>query len=51
MELQVEVKEELIGGFVLEFDDNLVDASIAYGLEGYQKQFLDNIYVYQITIR
>ena len=48
IELQTEVKEELIGGFVLEFNNNLVDASIQRDLRDVRKQFEKNIYVQQI---
>jgi len=46
--LETVVKEELIGGFVLEFNNNLVDASIARDLRDIKKQFSKNIYVRQI---
>jgi F-type H+-transporting ATPase subunit delta len=46
--LKTAVKEELIGGFVLEFNNNLVDASIAKELRDIRKQFRDNIYVQQL---
>ena len=48
IELHTEIKEELIGGFVLEFNNNLVDASIARDLRDIKKQFSQNIYVQQI---
>ena len=48
IELETAVKEELIGGFVLEFNNNLVDASIARDLRDIKKQFRENIYVQQI---
>jgi len=48
IELHTEVKEELIGGFVLEFDNNLVDASVARDLRDIRKQFAENIYVPQL---
>ena len=48
IELETEVKEELIGGFVLEFDNNLVDASIAKELRDIKKQFSDNIYIHKL---
>lgn len=48
IELEPVVKEELIGGFVLEFDNNLVDASIQRDLKDIQKQFRSNIYVRNI---
>jgi F-type H+-transporting ATPase subunit delta len=48
IELDTAVNPELIGGFVLEFDNNLVDASIARDLRDIKKQFSQNIYVPQI---
>jgi F-type H+-transporting ATPase subunit delta len=48
IELETAVKEELIGGFVLEFNNNLVDASIERDLRDIRKQFSQNIYVQQI---
>ena len=46
--LETSVKDELIGGFVLEFNNNLVDASIAHDLRVVRKQFDQNMYVKQI---
>jgi F-type H+-transporting ATPase subunit delta len=48
IELETAVKESLIGGFVLEFNNNLVDASIERDLRDIKKQFSQNIYVQQI---
>ncbi|MEO5681970.1 MAG: ATP synthase F1 subunit delta [Chitinophagaceae bacterium] len=48
VELETSVKEELIGGFILEFNNNLVDASIARDLRDIKKQFSQNIYVQQL---
>lgn len=48
IELQTETKEELIGGFVLEFGDKLVDASVLRDLKDIQKQFTENIYIQNI---
>ena len=48
IELETSVKESLIGGFVLEFNNNLVDASIERELRDIKKQFSQNIYVQQI---
>lgn len=48
IELETIVKEELIGGFVLEFDNKLIDASILRDLKDIQKQFRSNIYVKNI---
>jgi F-type H+-transporting ATPase subunit delta len=42
------VDEKLIGGFVLQTGNTLVDASIAYDLKAIQKQFLNNDFVYKI---
>lgn len=48
IELESVVKEELIGGFILEFNNNLVDASIQRDLRDLKAQFEKNIYVQQI---
>jgi F-type H+-transporting ATPase subunit delta len=48
IELETVVKPELVGGFALEFNNNLVDASIARDLRDIKKQFQENIYVKQI---
>lgn len=45
IELVEEVKEELIGGFVLQMDDKLFDASIRRDLNDVKAQFRKNIYV------
>lgn len=48
IELEAQVKEEIIGGFVLEFNNNLVDASISRDLRDVKKQFDKNVFVQQI---
>lgn len=48
IELETAVKDELIGGFTLEFHNNLVDASILRDLNDIRKQFLENVYVQNI---
>lgn len=48
VELETKVDESLIGGFVLEFNNNLVDASIARDLRDIKKQFGKNVYVQNI---
>ena len=48
IQLETAVKDELIGGFVLEFNNNLVDASIAHDLREVRKQFDENHYVEQL---
>ena len=45
VELTTKTDDALIGGFVLEFNNNLVDASIARDLKDIKKQFLINEYV------
>jgi len=48
VELETVVDEKLIGGFVLEFDNKLVDASILNDLKVIKQQFLQNHYVEKI---
>jgi F-type H+-transporting ATPase subunit delta len=48
VELTSTVKEDIIGGFLLEFGDTLVDASIAYDLNKIRTQFLNNDFIYKI---
>lgn len=48
VELETRTDESLIGGFVLEFNNNLVDASIQRDLRDIQKQFMENLYVQQL---
>ena len=44
VELETRVDEKLIGGFVLEFDNKLVDASIQRDLKDIKKQFMKNYF-------
>lgn len=48
VELETAVKDELIGGFVLELGDTLVDGSIAYDLNKIKSQFMNNDFIYKI---
>jgi len=48
IELTAVVDEDLIGGFVLQIGNSLVDASIAYDLREIKKQFLNNDFIYKI---
>ncbi len=48
VELETVVDEKLIGGFVLQTGNNLIDASIAYDLKAIQKQFMNNDFIYKI---
>ncbi len=47
-EIETAVKNELIGGFLLETDGTLVDASILRDLKDIQKQFMNNDYLHRI---
>lgn len=48
IELETKTNESLIGGFVLDFNNNLVDASVLRDLKDIKKQFLGNVYVQSI---
>ncbi|HMZ46746.1 MAG TPA: ATP synthase F1 subunit delta [Chitinophagaceae bacterium] len=48
IELEAKVNKDIIGGFILEFDNNLVDASIVRDLRDVKKQFAKNIYIPEI---
>ena len=48
VEIVTKVDENLIGGFVLEFDDKLYDASVKHKLDILSKDFKDNLYISQI---
>ncbi len=48
VEILTEVDPDIIGGFVLEFDDKLYDASVKHKLELLKKEFLDNLYISKI---
>ncbi|MFM2224645.1 MAG: hypothetical protein RJA07_847 [Bacteroidota bacterium] len=46
--LKASVNEDLIGGFVLEYDDKLFDASIANDIKAIKKQFLTNDFIKKV---
>ena len=48
VQLDLEVDESLIGGFVLEFDNNLYDSSISHQLKKLRKEFSKNLYIKKI---
>lgn len=48
IELETVTNEKLIGGFVLEFDNKLVDASVAKDLRDIKKQFAENTYIHNL---
>jgi F-type H+-transporting ATPase subunit delta len=48
IELHTEVNEEIIGGFILEVGDHLVDASVSFELNNMRKQFQNNDFIYKL---
>ena len=48
IELETAVNPDLIGGFVLQAEDKLIDASIAYDLKNIARQFENNDFIYKI---
>jgi len=48
IEMEVNVDEKIIGGFVLQTGDQLIDASVAYDLREIAKQFRNNDFIYNI---
>jgi F-type H+-transporting ATPase subunit delta len=48
IEMETSVDSKLIGGFVLQAGDKLVDASIAYDLKHIARQFENNDFIYKI---
>ena len=48
VELEEKVDEDIIGGFVLQIGDKLIDASIAYDLKAIARQFENNDFIYKI---
>lgn len=48
VELEEKVNPEIIGGFVLQVEDKLIDASVAYDLKAIARQFENNDFIYKI---
>lgn len=48
VEISTEVDPEIIGGFVIEFEDKVYDASIAHKIEELKKEFTGNSFVSQV---
>ena len=48
IELEEKVDKNIIGGFVLQVGDKLVDASISYDLKAIARQFENNDFIYKI---
>ncbi len=47
-EIETAVKDELIGGFIVETDGQLVDASVQRDLKDIKKQFMDNEFIHKL---
>ncbi len=47
VEVEEQINPDLIGGFVLQVGDKLIDASIAYDLKAIAKQFDNNDFIYK----
>ncbi len=45
VEIETKVDPSLIGGFVIEFDDQLYDASVVHQMDKLKKEFSKNLYV------
>ena len=48
IDLEAKVDEKLIGGFVLEMDGKLIDASVLRDLNDVKKQFANNDYIHKL---
>jgi F-type H+-transporting ATPase subunit delta len=48
IDLQTVVNPDLIGGFVLQAGDKLVDVSVAYDLKEISRQFQNNDFIYKV---
>lgn len=48
IELETKVNPDIIGGFVLQAGDKLIDASIAYDLKSIARQFENNDFIYKV---
>lgn len=48
LELEEKIDPSIIGGFVLQVGDKLVDASISYDLQNIERQFENNDFIYKV---
>jgi F-type H+-transporting ATPase subunit delta len=48
IELEEKIDKDIIGGFVLQVGDKLIDASIAYDLKSIARQFENNDFIYKV---
>jgi F-type H+-transporting ATPase subunit delta len=51
IELVTVVDPDLIGGFIIEFEDRIYDTSVSNKLESLKREFRDNLYISQILAR
>ena len=51
VEIITEVQPDLIGGFIIQFDDKVYDASVSHKLDKLRKDFVSNLYISQIISR
>lgn len=49
VDLKVEVNPDLIGGFVLQMDDKLYDASVRHDLNEIKSQFTENLHISKLN--
>ena len=48
IELEEVVDPNIVGGFILQAGDKLIDASIAYDLKAISRQFENNDFIYKV---
>jgi F-type H+-transporting ATPase subunit delta len=48
IDLETKVDPNIIGGFVLQTGDKLIDASVAYDLRQVSRQFENNDFIYKV---
>jgi F-type H+-transporting ATPase subunit delta len=48
VELEAKVDPSIIGGFIVQFNDQLYDASVKDKLDGLRKKFSENLYIKNI---
>ena len=48
IEMETKVDEKLVGGFMLEMDGKLIDASILRDIKDVKKQFANNDYIHKL---
>ena len=48
VDMETVVNPNIIGGFILEYNNNLVDTSVSRDLRDISKQFQENVYIRNI---